>query len=160
MTEGTYRNEKEIRDVVEKFELCEFALAEFTHARHLTVACWCLCTLSREEALDRMSRGLRNFISHHGRQGYHETITRFWMELLGSYLEKFAQGPPPLARINCALECYGSKEVLFSYYTRERVMSDIAKQEWVEPDLRAIDESGSSAAEEFDQLIERWIGAE
>ncbi len=69
-----------------RFERCDFALAEFTHARHLTVACWYLCALSREDALGRMQRGLQSFIAHHGKQGYHETITRFWMELLADYL--------------------------------------------------------------------------
>ena len=57
MTWITYRDENEIRRVVERFERCDFALPEFTHARHLTVACWYLCTLSREEAMERMRRG-------------------------------------------------------------------------------------------------------
>ncbi len=86
MTEVQYRDASEIRDVVERFEGCDFALAEFTHARHLTVACWYLCSLTREEALERMRCGLQSFIAHHGKQGYHETITRFWMELLANYL--------------------------------------------------------------------------
>jgi hypothetical protein len=137
MTEGTYRNEKEIRDVVEKFERCEFALAEFTHARHLTVACWCLCTLSREEALDRMRRGLQNFISHHGRQGYHETITRFWMELLRDHLSQCPK-EPLVSKVNSALQRFASKDVLYDYYSRDLVTSDLAKDGWVEPDLRPI----------------------
>ncbi len=160
MAQPTYNDEGEILAVVRRFEACDYLLEEFTHARHVTVACWYLCTNPRDEALARMREGLERFIAHHGRQGYHETITRFWMELLGNNLQKFAPGVPPLAKVNRALECYGSKDVLFSYYTCGRVMSDIAKREWVEPDLRQIDESRSSAAEEFDQLIERWIGAE
>jgi len=158
MAQPTYKDEGEILAVVRRFESCDYRLEEFTHTRHVTVACWYLCTNPRDAALARMREGLERLIAHHGRQGYHETITRFWMELLASYLEQFAPGAHPLARINRALEGYGSKDVLFSYYTRERVMSDIAKREWVEPDLRAIGES--SGAEEFDQLIGRWIGAE
>ena len=77
--------------MVETFERCDFALAEFTHARHLTVACWYLCAFSREAALEHMRRGLQNFIAHHGKQGYHETITRFWMELLANYLYQCPQ---------------------------------------------------------------------
>jgi hypothetical protein len=36
------------------------------------------------------------------------------------------------------VERYGSKQILFSYYTRERVMSDAAKQDWIAPDLQSI----------------------
>ena len=76
----TYRNADAVREVVEKFERCEYAPQEFTHARHLTVACWYLCTLPEKEALDRMREGLLRFTTHHGKRGYHETITRFWIE--------------------------------------------------------------------------------
>jgi hypothetical protein len=139
--------------VVEKFERCEFALAEFTHARHLTVACWYLCTLPRREALDRMRTGLRRFIAHHGRQGYHETITRFWMELLGNYL---CQRPKDqlVGRVNGALECFASKDVLFGYYSRELLRSEVAKAAWIEPDLHAISDSNSESKQEFDRIVD------
>ena len=173
MAHETYKDEAEIRDVVRKFEGCEYALAEFTHVRHVTVACWYLCTngmgstagdarrstKKSAEALERMRLGLRRFIAHHGKQGYHETITRFWVELLGSFLEKLGDGVSTTLKVNRALECYGSKDVLFSYYTRELVMSDTAKREWVEPDLRAIGVAGteSAAREEFGRIIETFI---
>ena len=157
MAHPTYKHEGEILQVVRRFESCDYALEEFTHARHVTVACWYLCTNAREEALARMRDGLKRFIAHHGRQGYHETITRFWMELLGNYLQEFAPGATLLAKVNRAMESYESKDVLLSYYSRERVMSDIARREWVAPELRSIGEPQSSATEDFPQLIERWI---
>ena len=152
MAQLTYRNETEVREVVEKFERCEFALAEFTHARHLTVACWYLCALPRREALDRMRTGLRRFIAHHGRQGYHETITRFWMELLGNYL---CQCPKDqlVGRVNGALERFASKDVLFGYYSRELLTSEAAKAAWIAPDLHAISDSNSESQQEFDRIV-------
>lgn len=154
MARDSYRDEAEIREVVRKFESCEYELAEFTHLRHVTVACWYLCTNSQAQALERMRQSLQRFISHHGKQGYHETITRFWMELLGSYLGKLGQGATILMKINRALECYGSKDVLFSYYTCECVMSEVARREWVDPDLRVIGESETDAGE---VIFENWI---
>jgi len=153
MAEVTYRNESEIRNVVERFERCEFALTEFTHARHLTVACFYLCRLPLGEALDRMRSGLERFISHHGRQGYHETITRFWMELLGKYL---CQCPkePLIHKVNGALERFASKDVLYDYYSRELVTSDAAKAGWIEPDLRPIADSDSTSKQEFDRIVD------
>jgi hypothetical protein len=131
-------NEDAIRDVVQKFEACQYAPEEFTHAHHLTVACWYLCTLDRPEAFVRMRSGLKRFIAHYGKQGYHETITRFWMELLAAYLEDLPAEMSLVSKVNFAVERYGSKQILFSYYTRERVMSDAAKQDWIAPDLQSI----------------------
>ncbi|HST10984.1 MAG TPA: hypothetical protein VLL05_11455 [Terriglobales bacterium] len=150
MADVTYADQSEIREVVEKFERCEFALADFTHARHLTVACWYLCTLPRPEALERMRSGLQRFIAHHQKQGYHETITRFWIELLCSYLCRCQDGATITSKINGAIELFATKDVLYSYYTRERVMSDAARTAWIEPDLRAITKNnGAEVTEEF-----------
>ena len=144
MAEVVYLNEDAIREVVWKFEHCEYAPAEFTHARHLTVGCWYLCTLPADEALNRMRAHLQNFSAHHGKQGYHETITRFWIEFLDSALRRQREDDAVLDRVNAVITRY-PKDTLFDYYTRERVMSDTAKREWVEPDLREIDEAVESA---------------
>jgi len=154
MAHVTYAAEAEIREVVEKFEGCELALEEFTHARHLTVACWYLCTLPRHDALRRMRRGLQRFIAHHQKQGYHETITRFWMELLCNYLCQSPRGATITGKVNGAVERFASKDVLYSYYTRELVTSDAARAEWVEPDLRTIAGNNSAVTPEFFRHLE------
>jgi len=137
MADVVYLNEDAIQEVIRKFECCEYAPAEFTHPRHLTVGCWYLCTLAADEALNRMRERLQNFSAHHGKQGYHETITRFWIRLLDGALRQQAADATVLSRINAVVALY-PKEVLFDYYTRDRVMSDTAKREWVEPDVREI----------------------
>lgn len=138
MANLTYATDREIEEVVGKFEGCQFALEEFTHARHLTVACWYLCTMSPEAALSRMRDGLLRFIGHHGKQGYHETITRFWLELLRSSLLQASPKAQLMDKVNNTLKRFTNKDVLFMYYSRERVMSEAAKANWVEPDLRRI----------------------
>jgi hypothetical protein len=153
MTEVAYRDENEIREVVAKFERCDFILAEFTHARHLTVACWYLSTLPSEQALERMRRGLQSFIAHHGKLGYHETITRFWIELLANYLCQCPQDATLISQVNGALQQFANKDVLFSYYSRDRVMSDAARASWIESDLRPIS-SGGSTTPEFERILE------
>lgn len=131
------RDESQIREVVAKFENLEFALQEFTHMRHVTVASWYLCTMTSTEALVRMRAGLQRFIVHHDREGYHETITRFWMELLGEFLQRMPGETSLVERINRAVETHRDKDILFRYYSREFVMSDVARREWVEPNLRS-----------------------
>ncbi len=138
MESTIYTDEAEIHEVVRKFEQCAYGLGEFTHSRHLTVACWYLCKYPPALALTRMREGLQRFIAHHGRQGYHETITRFWMELLGSYLGQLPGNGSALTQVNCALERYANKETLFDYYSRERVMSETARKHWIEPDLQPV----------------------
>ena len=132
------KDEDAIRNIVQKFENCEFSPEQFTHGHHLTVASWYLCAGSQADALSRMRSGLQRFIAYHGKQGYHETITRFWMELLAAYLDELPDSMPLLSRVNSAAERYRSKEILFSYYTRARVMSDAARQVWIAPDLQPI----------------------
>ena len=133
----TYCNEDAIREVVEKFETCIYAPEEFIHARHLTVAAWYLCTLPEDVALHRMRESLLRFTAHHGKQAYHETITRFWMQLISEHLRR--QGPElsVVQRTNEVVARY-PKETLFNYYSRDRVMSESARREWMEPDLRPI----------------------
>lgn len=144
MAEVVYLNEDAVREVIRKFEQCEYEPAEFTHARHLTVACWYLCTLSADEALNRMRTHLQNFSAHHGKQGYHETITRFWIEFLDGALRRQCEDNSVLDRVNAVATRY-PKDTLFDHYTRERVMSDTAKREWVEPDLREIGDAVESS---------------
>jgi hypothetical protein len=138
MKDVGYRDEQAIVKVVEKFERCEFGVEEFTHARHLTVAAWYLCHLSPEEALVRMKTGLVRFIEHHGKQGYHETITRFWMEIAGKFVASMPRDADIMEKVNNIVERFDNKDVLFEYYSRERVLSEFARREWVEPDLKTI----------------------
>jgi len=133
----TYLNEDAIREVVDRFETCVYAPEEFIHARHLTVAAWYLCTLAEDVALRRMRESLLRFTAHHNKQAYHETITRFWMLLIAEYLRRQEPELSDVQRINDVVVRY-PKETLFDYYSRDRVMSDNARRDWIEPDLREI----------------------
>jgi hypothetical protein len=135
--------EAELANIVEKFEACDFSLEEFTHSKHLTVACWYLATLPYDKALVRMRLGLKRFIQHHGKQGYHETITRFWMILLDQALRTTPEEWELATRVEHVVAEHADKNMLFRYYSRERVLCDEAKTQWREPDLHAI-ESGIS----------------
>ena len=135
---NTYSKLADIEEVVRRFESCEYWPEEFTHARHLTVACFYLSTLPTDQALSRMRTGLHRFIEHHGKQGYHETITRFWMKACGQFLSGQAAGTDLVENINATLQALANKELLFRHYSRDLVMSEAARQNWIEPDLHAI----------------------
>ena len=132
-----YPAETDLQPIVEGFERCDLKLEEFTHARHLTVAACYLATFPFDEALARMRTGLQRFIAHHGKQGYHETITRFWLLLTEDFLRQ-SRGECFVNQVNALIDSYGRKDVLFEYYSRELVTSVEARNKWIEPDLKPI----------------------
>lgn len=129
-----YQTVAEIAEVVRKFEGCEYSTSAFTHAHHLTVAAWYLTQSSQADALDHMRSSLLRFTEHHKVTVYHETITRFWLVTTQMFLEKHPSDNLP-ALINELVRVHGDKNLLFQHYTRENVMSDLAKTQWVEPDV-------------------------
>ena len=138
MEPAVYRNSEEIEAVVQKFEACHYGLKDFSHGKHLVVAAWYLSRHPFEQAMARMRSSLLRFTAHHGVQGYHETITRFWLELVAGHLRKVQAGTPLVDDVNELVRTYRDKNILFDYYSREVVMSEEAKQRWVNPDLRAL----------------------
>src|SRR5262250_1276188 len=70
----------EILTLVRRLERCELSPREFHHRDHLAVCAFYLYSSDMEAALNSMRESLLRFIRHHGVTGYHETITRFWME--------------------------------------------------------------------------------
>lgn len=133
-----YQDNAEIADVVRKFEACEYPKENFTHPLHLTVAAWYVFHHPSEEALDAMRAALQRFAGHHGVTAYNETITRFWIALVEQVRNQGAEDQALTALANEVVKRFASKEILFDYYSRERVMSPEAKAAWIEPDLRPL----------------------
>jgi hypothetical protein len=131
---------------IENFERLEIPLAEWNHRAHLTVAYQMLREFGLDAAIDRIRRGLKAFIAHHGiettpTQGYHETLTVAWMRMLHTTMtvygpadsaEQFLEQHPHLL----------SKVMLRLFYSRPRIMSEAARYGWVEPDLAPLPKAG------------------
>ena len=127
-----------VREVVNNFQSCSCALEEFTHAHHITVAVWFLSEWEFEAAMEQMRSDLLKFGAHHKKMGYNETITRFWLLLVQQFLSASEPGLSIATLANEAVERFADKNLIFLYYSRERVMSEEAKRQWLEPDLRAL----------------------
>jgi len=97
-------------------------MAAFDHLAHLRLALDVLGeTSSVEEATDRMAAALRQKAADAGHpEKYHHSVTVFWMRMLGRLTDK---------------------DLPLAYYSRERLFSDAARRQWVEPDLRSLDEA-------------------
>ena len=133
-----YSTEEEIQDVVRRFEICSYTPEEFVHARHLTVAASYFTTIEPEAAREKMRTGLRRFIAHHGKNGYHVTITEFWLDRVGNLVAELGdeeEGLVPL--VNSVLERCGDKNLIYEFYTREQIASPEAKTARIEPEVKS-----------------------
>jgi len=132
-----YQNKDEIEAVVSGFESCSTAKEDFKHRSHLTVAVWYLLHSTPDEALEKMRASLLRFLEHHGvgREKYHETLTVFWVKLVQKAITEVRQDSLVLTT-NGVLERLADPRVVFEYYGEASWKTDIARAEWVEPDLK------------------------
>ena len=118
-----------IDDLGARFEACAIPAKEWTHAAHLVVGLWHVHRYGAADALLRLRSGIRRLNESHGgvnsaTNGYHETITAVYVQLLSQYLESGSADIPLSMR---ALWLLGSplaaKDALFTFYSRDRLMS-------------------------------------
>jgi hypothetical protein len=138
-----YESADQIEAVVRGFEDCTLPDSQFKHAEHLVVALSYFhhLRLTVPEATKRLRAALYRFLDHHAgeRQAYNETITRFWIELVHSFLKRIDPSRPVQEIANEMIETYGSSNLIHDYFSRELLLSREAKEAWVEPDLKPLD---------------------
>jgi hypothetical protein len=134
-----YRTDAEIEEVVKRFEECAYSPEEFVHAKHLTVAACYFVRLEPQAAREKMRAGLRKFIAHHGKNGFHVTITEFWLRLVErSVRQRKGQHREPLSIVNEIIERFRDKNLIYEYFSRDRINSANAKAAWIEPDIKSM----------------------
>lgn len=135
-----FKETREIERLVEGFESCTVAPAEFDHGAHLAVALWYLSELPAPLAEERMRAGLHRYTRHHNAEAmYNETLTLFWLKLVRHFLARADSTRPLAERANELLSTYESSKLAFEYYSRELIQTPEAKASWVEPDLKPLD---------------------
>ena len=71
------------------------------------------------------------------KRGYHETMTRAWLLLVGAAMQESTEAESSLA----FLEAHGArlgKDAPLRHYSRERLLSLEARTRYVEPDLAPV----------------------
>ena len=135
---------EEVESLISRFEKRELPKPEWTHEAHLVVAVWYGSKYGFDEALDLVRQ---NITAHNeavgtpntDTEGYHETITRFWMLVVARYLH--SAGSESIQNlcngfINSA-EAYSSYPL--KYFSSELLFSVGARKDWVQPDLMPIE---------------------
>ena len=117
--------------------------SEWTHAAHVTVAAWHVFEQGAA-ALDRVRAGILQYNAAVGLvstpdSGYHETITRFWVERLAAFFRD--QGPfaDQDAAVAAAVQTFGVKrDWLSAHWSFDVIQSREARAAWVPPDRQPI----------------------
>lgn len=133
----------EIEAIVGKFENCTLPRADWNHGAHLTVALWYLTRFSEKEATDIIRDRIKKYNAANGiittkTSGYHETMTLFWIKIVGKYLSATPANSSIVELANGLVATWGKSSLPLEYYGRDRLMSWQARTNWVEPDLKPI----------------------
>lgn len=105
---------------------------------------WHVRRYGPDRALTELRTRIRRLNDTHGTPnsetlGYHETITRAYVELIAALLGCFPPGTPV---VECLRLLFASpvsaKDALLTYYSKDRLMSVEARHHWIEPDRRPL----------------------
>ena len=134
----TFQSESEIAKLVRGFESCAIGKDDFSHRDHVAVAVWYLFQDS-EQATNLMRASLLRFLDHYDcRKNYHETLTQFWILLVQRTLKELGPGLSLLEATNAVVAALNDSKIAFEFYGKEVVESAVARETWVEPDLRKL----------------------
>jgi hypothetical protein len=127
-------------DLAGRFQGCAVPAKEWTHAAHLVVGLWHVHRYGAMDALVRLRTGIRRLNESHGgvnstTNGYHETITAAYVQLLTQYLDRRGTDMPlEMQALDLLAGPLAVRDVLFTFYSRDRLMSMTARLEWLDPD--------------------------
>ncbi len=143
MSERPYETVAEVERVVTGFRDGTLPQSEWTHRAHLTVALWHATHHDAAEALDLVRAGILRLNAAHGvpttpTRGYHETITRFYMQVVRHFVEQDGREGDWAERANRLVARFGNRELPLRHYSEARLESAEARAGWVEPDLRPL----------------------
>jgi hypothetical protein len=117
--------------------------AEWTHAAHVAVCAWYAAGRDAEATFVVMKAGILDFarawgIVHTATSGYHQTLTRFWTDVIAAHVA--ASGAASRCdAVRTALDRFGEDRDLPQRAYSFDVVRDVrARAEWVPPD-RTVD---------------------
>jgi hypothetical protein len=113
---------------------------DWTHGAHVAVCAYYAFDRDEDATMGIMRPGIRSFNESIGGQntatsGYHESITRLWIQAITAFLRRTA----PVSRYEAALSATARFEdpgrLLRACYSYDVVCNERARAVWVPPDL-------------------------
>ncbi len=140
MTESFLADEASLEALIKGFKDGSWPGREFRHPAHLAV---CACyILEGEDAMDRLRIAIRRYNESQGGvntadAGYHETITRFWVDTVRDAIQSMPSG---LTRLETAREIVArfadQRDLFQKYYDFDVLKSREARTVWIPPTVR------------------------
>jgi len=110
---------------------------DFGHRQHVHLAWRYLRSAEPSQAEAQMRSAIQHLAAAHGTpEKYHETLTTTWTRLIAAHVRSSdAETFEDFIEANSMLL---DKRVPGHFFTEATLTSDLARREWVEPDLRAL----------------------
>ncbi len=141
----TAPTEAEITRIGERLLDRTLPQVEWTHAAHCIA---CIYLLTRRPDID-VGKSLPGIIWRYNeatgtensdQDGYHETITRFYIRAIAAYLARLPRDLSLSETVAAFLASpFAQRGFPLRYWSKDRLMSVEARRVWVEPDLAALD---------------------
>lgn len=121
----------------EQFESKALLNEAFRHREHVRLT-WIYLTLEPADVVaERLCRSLLELATSHGKaERFHHTLTVAWVRIIES--ERRSNPDVPFDALVAVCPSLLDKDAPLSYYSRDRLYSDEARQRWVEPDLKPL----------------------
>ena len=120
---------------------CTLPREEWTHEAHLAASLW----IARERSEINPAKDLAGIISAYNEsvggvnddtQGYHDTITRVYVEAVRVHLSRRDAGEPLVHSVNALLNSpFGKRDLPLRFYSPELLFSVPARRKFIDPDL-------------------------
>ena len=120
-------------EFLEAFEDC--TLEEFHHADHIRMAWIYLRKFGYTAGSIKVKEGIKKFAAaKNANTLYHETITEFWIRLVLHVIQANTNVENFSEFLHSTWALLDAKSI-FSHYTKDFLMSEKAKKEWMPPNL-------------------------
>ena len=121
----------------EQFETRTLPNDAFRHREHVRLT-WIYLTLEPPDVVsDRLCRSLLELATGHGvAQRFHTTLTMAWVRIIESERRSYPEKSFDALVVACPTLL--DKDAPLAYYSRQRLFSDEARREFVEPDLKPL----------------------
>jgi len=135
-------SEAALNDFLAAFRERRLPKVEWTHGAHLAMGAASLLEYSPETVLGRVREDIRTYDESVGGKntaddGYHESVTVFWLAMLAGRL---AAQPPELNRLDRVADAVGAlearRDLYRDYWSFDIIRSREARARWIPPDTR------------------------
>ena len=122
-------------EFLKAFQDC--TLEEFHHKDHIRMAWLYLSKFGYELGSTKIVEGIKKFaLAKNATTLYHETITQFWIRLVQHVIENYSA--ETFEEFFASFPPLQDSKSIYRHYTKDLLMYEIARKEWMQPDLLAI----------------------